>query len=145
MKRLLLVAAVLVATLMSATVASAWVLPRLDVNPYTTSANAGPYKIRPTSTLISMNGGIVLTHLLWTKWDATTSAVANGEEGEGTGQWNGDQRVMAYTAVHVTVSAPIASAGGPIFAVMTITPLLPPADTDAHLSRQVLDVSGVRS
>jgi hypothetical protein len=143
MKRLLLVAAVLVATLMSATVASAWVLPRLDVNPYTTSVKAGPYKIRPTSTLISMNGGIVLTHLLWTKWNAT-GATANGEEGEGTGQWNGNQRVMAYTGVHVTLSAPIGSAGGPVFALMTITPLLPATDNDTHLSRQVLDVSGVR-
>ena len=149
MKRALISTVALLALLVPAGTASAWVLPRLDVNPYTPNPTPGPYKLWPVTTLISMNGGGILEHLLWTKWNATT-AIANGEEGQGpvNGQRHevpgqGDVPVYAWTPVHVTLSSPIETASGPVFAVMTITPLLPPADDYYHLRRQVLDVSGV--
>jgi hypothetical protein len=72
---------------------------------------AGPDKVCPTAMLISIDGGFVLTYLLWTKRNAT-SAAANGEEGASTG-WNGNQRVMNCTPVHVTLSSPIETASGP--------------------------------
>lgn len=129
--------------------ATTWVLPRLDVAPYTTNATPGPYKLWPSTALISMNGGGILKHLLWTKWTATTAS-ANGEEGNGpvNGQWHkvpgqGEIPVYAWTPVRVTLSSPIKTTNGPVFAVMTITPLLPPADDYYHLKQAVLDVSGV--
>ena len=92
---------------------------------FTPNPISGPYKIRPNSTLISMNGGGVLAHLLRSKW-TVTSAAANGEEGNGpvNGQWHevpgqGEMPVYTLTPVHVTLWSPIETAKGPVFAIMT--------------------------